>query len=214
MNNINFKITNINNLFYQGFRMDIYDELMSLVDDITDMGGTFQRSSMTNIDLSDKNLSECTNFNYAFGQNSNLTEVKFPNQEINSAINMGNVFIQCTSLVNLDMSSFDFENVTNVNSMFSGCSALTDFKSFENLGKGFTQTSKNFYAYQLSFNSCDLTHESLMSIINNLYDLNLAYDVANGGTLYTQQLTLGSTNLAKLTSAEIAIATNKGWTVS
>jgi hypothetical protein len=53
-----------------------------------------------------------------------------------------------------------------------------------------------------------------MNVINNLYDLNLTYDVANGGTLYTQKLTLGSTNLAKLTADEIAIATSKGWTVS
>ena len=56
-------------------------------------------------------------------------------------------------------------------------------------------------------------NESLMNVINNLYDLNLTYDVANGGTLYRQILRLGSTNLAKLTSDEIAIATNKGWDV-
>ena len=45
-------------------------------------------------------------------------------------------------------------------------------------------------------------------------DKHTSYDVANGGTLYTQQLVLGSTNMAKLTAEEIAIATNKGWTVS
>ena len=62
--------------------------------------------------------------------------------------------------------------------------------------------------------SSNLTYDSLMSVINNLYDLNLTYDVANGGTLYTQKFSVGSTNLAKLTAEEIAIATNKGWTVS
>ena len=50
-----------------------------------------------------------------------------------------------------------------------------------------------------------------MSIINNLYDLNLTYDVANGGTLYRQRVQLGSTNLAKLSEEEKEIATNKGW---
>jgi len=61
----------------------------------------------------------------------------------------------------------------------------------------------------------NLSHESLIDIITNgLYDLNLTYDVANGGKLYTQQLILGSTNMAKLTAEEIAIATNKGWSVS
>ena len=48
-----------------------------------------------------------------------------------------------------------------------------------------------------------------MNVINNLYDLNLTYNVANGGTLYTQSLNLGSTNKAKLTAEEIAIATAK-----
>ena len=45
-----------------------------------------------------------------------------------------------------------------------------------------------------------------MNVINNLYDL-----TANG--LSGQTLTLGSTNMAKLTADEIAIATNKGWTI-
>lgn len=54
-----------------------------------------------------------------------------------------------------------------------------------------------------------LTHESLMNIINNLYDLNLTYNVAGGGTLYTQKLVIGEENIAKLTADEIAIATAK-----
>ena len=53
-----------------------------------------------------------------------------------------------------------------------------------------------------------------MNVINNLYDLNITYDVANGGTLYTQSLVLGGTNLAKLTDEEKAIAINKGWSLS
>ena len=46
-----------------------------------------------------------------------------------------------------------------------------------------------------------------MNIINGLYD------IATKGC-NTQSLTIGSTNVAKLTAEEIAIATNKGWTVS
>ena len=81
------------------------------------------------------------------------------------------------------------------------------------MGKGYTTKNNNYYKLNLS--ACtSLTHESLMNVINNLYDLNLTYDVANGGTLYTQSLQLGADNIAKLTAEEIAIATNKGWTVS
>lgn len=46
-----------------------------------------------------------------------------------------------------------------------------------------------------------------MSVINGLYD------IASAG-VQPQKLVLGTTNLAKLSQAEIDIATNKGWTVS
>lgn len=52
----------------------------------------------------------------------------------------------------------------------------------------------------------ELTHDSLMNVINNLYDIK-SKGVKN------QRLQLGNTNKAKLTAEEIAIATNKGWNV-
>ena len=53
-----------------------------------------------------------------------------------------------------------------------------------------------------------LTKESLMSIINCLKD----YSEDTSGTKWV--CTLGTTNLAKLTDAEKAIATEKGWTLA
>jgi hypothetical protein len=52
-----------------------------------------------------------------------------------------------------------------------------------------------------------LTHDSLMNVINNLYDI-------KSKGCNTQQLVLGSTNLAKLTAEEINIAVEKGFSVS
>lgn len=51
-----------------------------------------------------------------------------------------------------------------------------------------------------------LTHDSLMSIINALKNYN--------GSGTTRTVTLGATNLAKLTDAEKAIATQKGWSLA
>lgn len=85
---------------------------------------------------------------------------------------------------------------------------LTYFGGFKDLGKAFaTGYSENYSSYTLNLSYFpNLTHESLMNIINKLYDL------ASAG-INPQKLTLGS-NLAKLTEEEIAIATNKGWNVS
>lgn len=52
--------------------------------------------------------------------------------------------------------------------------------------------------------STKLTHDSLMSIINAL----------ESKTEGTWTVTLGATNLAKMTDAEKAIATEKGWTLA
>ena len=51
-----------------------------------------------------------------------------------------------------------------------------------------------------------LTHDSLMSFINALKDYS--------GTATTKTITLGTTNLAKLTDSEKAVATQKGWTLA
>ncbi|MBQ9096942.1 MAG: hypothetical protein IJY55_00920, partial [Clostridia bacterium] len=52
----------------------------------------------------------------------------------------------------------------------------------------------------------NLTFDSLVSIILALKDYS--------GTSTTKTVTLGATNLAKLTDSEKAIATQKGWTLA
>lgn len=85
-------------------------------------------------------------------------------------------------------------------------SVLTSF-SFDNLAYSLetinVQLDWNF-AINLS-NSHLLKHDSIVNLLENLKDL-------TGDTAKT--LTLGSTNLAKLTDEEKAIATNKNWTLA
>ena len=91
----------------------------------------------------------------------------------------------------LDLSNLDIGHVTlGANTAFNNLPNVVDFK----FGSG--------WQYSTSFsNDRKLSRESLLSIINNL-------EVVSG-----QTLTLGSVNLAKLTDDDIAIATNKGWSV-
>lgn len=79
---------------------------------------------------------------------------------------------------------------------FVSCDSLTNLTIEGKIGQ-------NGFSVQWSNN---LTHDSLMSIINALQDKNSV-----GGTW---TVTLGTKNLAKLTDAEKAIATERGWTLA
>lgn len=174
-------------------------------------------NSVKSINITSFDTSKVTDMSYMFGSCFLLNDIDFSNFDTSNVTNIGYMFTNNYSLVDLDLSSFDLSKVNyGITNMFYACSGLTNLKSFKNLGKGYGNKGYNYNSYSLSLESCKkITYESLMDVITNgLYDLNLTYDVANGGLLYTQKLILGTTNLAKLTAEEIAIATAKGWTVS
>lgn len=90
------------------------------------------------------------------------------------------------------------ENTYLINSIFNSCSSLESV-IFEGV------IATNGLSVQWSEL---LSHESLMSIINCLADKS----ADTSGTVWT--VTLGDTNKAKLTTEELAIAEDKGWTVN
>ena len=104
-------------------------------------------------------------------------------------------FYKCTSLTYLDLSSIDASTVTDVSSIFYGCSSLSDFYPPSNI-----MISLDISA------SPNLTEDSINRIVAALYDYS--------NTTETYTLTIGSTNLAKMTDDEIAVATAKGWTIA
>lgn len=183
------KITSGYYLFAYEHRLDYMDEIITLLDNIT-------------------------NANYMFYYcQKNLTVA--PSFDTSNVETMNNMFSTTNKLTTIP--EYDMGKVNNVENMLRNTYALQNVGGFKDLGKAYTQTTSNYGVYKLGFytsGSVVLTYESLMNVINKLYDLNLTYDVANGGTLYTQSLVLGSKNLALLTAEEIAIATNKGWNVS
>lgn len=157
------------------------------------------------------NLKNTTSMNNMYTNCDELIEV--PNINSEKCKQYGNMFYQCRKLKTIG--TINAESAIGIFYILRYCNALENFGGLINLGKAFNSSSVNYNQYGLDLRDCKLlTHESLMNIINNLYDLNITYDVANGGTLATQQLNLTDVNIVKLTAEEIAIATNKGWTVS
>lgn len=90
------------------------------------------------------------------------------------------------------LDGFDFSECTSFEDAFTRCYRL------ENLRLGGGIVNSLYLAH-----SCCLTHESLLDVIDKLSQVESA-----------KTLTLGSVNKAKLTIEEIAIATQKGWTVA
>ena len=120
---------------------------------------------------------------------------------------MSYMFSSYTSLTTIPL--LNTSKVTNMNSTFFNCISLTTIGGFTNLGQAYETTQNaNYGNYTLDLSkSTKLTHDSLMNVINNLYDIKTKGCNA-------QQLILGTTNINKLTSEEIAIATSRGWNVS
>lgn len=235
------KVTDMENMFYYCTGLIELDISNFDTSNVTNMKNMFYRcTKLQKLDVSNFNTSKVTDMTYMFNYCENLQELDVSNFDTSNVTNMYFMFYGCSGLTkidvsnfntskvknasymfngnnftSLDLSNFNFESVNNIYDIIANNKFLTNFKSFKNLGKGYTRKTNNYSSYKLNLSTnTSLTKDSLLDVINNLYDLNISYNVAGGGTLYTQALTLGSTNLAKLTEEEIAIATNKGWNVS
>ena len=142
----------------------------------------------------------------------------FPQFDTSKVTNFYNMLSKCVSLKELPR--LDFSSAQDIRNITNGVYRYIKLGGFKDLGKGY-DTSKSAnnsdYALDISYGSTiespnslfstDIDHDSLMNVINDLYD------IANKG-VKTQQLVIGSRNLEKLTAEEIAIATNKGFSVS
>lgn len=134
------------------------------------------------------NTSKVTKTSLCFYKCQALTFI--PAIDTSSVTDAGGMFNSCGSLITVPQ--LDFSSLTNADLMFYRCPALTTLGGFLNLKTNLDLSS-----------STKLTHDSLMNVINKAADV----------TSSPKTLTLGSTNLAKLTTDEKAIATNKGWTL-
>ena len=124
---------------------------------------------------------------------------------------MRGAFVDCYSMHSLygpnDGDPIEAGGVDDISGAYMNKTALVNFGGLKDLGKAYTRSANNSYC-TFNISSCtNLSHDSLMNVINNLWDL-----AASGKN--AQKCVLGATNLAKLTAEEIAIATNKGWNVS
>ena len=177
-------------------------------------------SEYSNLDLLKVNVSECTDMRYFIEGNRGIKHVILSG-ESRKVKNMREAFATGTNKGTWGYDSalhtvenLYFDSCTNIYDLFYHDYNLENINGFYNLGMAFTQEQEYYDYYTLYLlDSTKLTHDSLMNVINGLFDLNITYKVAEGGTLYRQKIRLSSTSVAKLTNDEIAIATAKGWDI-
>ena len=188
------------------------DNVISFGDtsDVTNMGSMFSGcSNLTSVPLFD--TSKVTNMNSMFYNCYGLTSV--PLFDTSKVTNMDSMFHNCSKLTSVP--SFDTSKVTNMLYMFNNCLILTSVPSFDtskvtSMSSMFSACSKLKTIHMINIganldisSSTLFTREALLEIIGNLKTLTS-----------TKTLTMGATNLAKLTEEDKAIATNKGWTLA
>lgn len=155
---------------------------------ITDLKACLESNGVT-LDVSNlKTISQL------FGFCVNL--ITLPKIDISSATSNSGTFADCYALKTIDelvVSADTGHHSTN----FRNCESLENMIVTGTIGQ-------NGFNVQWSPN---LTHDSLMSIINCLADKS----GDTSGTVW--EVTLGETNIAKLTEEEKKIAENKGWVI-
>jgi len=199
--------------------------------------------NLKSVDLSNWDISKANSFANLFSGCPNLEtvnlNVKVKNTGNNISIN--NLFQNCSKLQSVDLRNF-VTNVSTADQLFNGCRSLetinmdgvnlgsidgqsTNYGSFRgvftycsnlvnltfgnNLGAAISSNT-SASQFQVDLTPCQLlTHDSLVDFLTKLADVS-----DKGAPAAATTVRLGSTNRAKLTAEEIAIATNKGWTVS
>ena len=172
----------------------------------TNLGGMFSGcSALTTIPQLD--TSNVTNVNDMFSGCSALTEL--PDLNLSKLTSFGSSYsswLRGTSKL-AKIGVIDCDSITNASYAMgeSTNNNLTDISGFRNLGKASSVSNTNgnyFMTY-----APNLTHQSLLNVFN------LLYDRASAG-LSILTIKMHANHLALLSDEDIAIATNKGWTIA
>ena len=125
-----------------------------------------------------------------FARLSTITRVPEIGKDL---INMSNAFSNCSNLVSIDKLNTSKTAECNCNNAFTGCPKL----EYVEFNEKFNPTSLNLSS------APKIKKECIVSLFNNLTTIK-----------NSKVITLGTTNLNKLTETEKAIATQKGWTLA
>ena len=189
---------------------------------VTKMDSMFYHCSSL-LTIPQLNTSKVTNMYNMFYNCDKL--ITIPQLDTSNVTNMSSMFSDCGNLITIPQ--LNTSNVTNISYMFRGCSRLVSVPLLDcgKVTSTYNILNPSYYGDHIYLTDMggfknlkvdldiqkapNLTVQSLMNVINNLYDFR-----ANGDSTTTRTLQIGTTNLNKLTDDQKAVATNKGWSLT
>ena len=159
---------------------------------------TFNSCTNLNLDTSSSSIitstttSKTTNMNNEFISNRSIRTIDMRNKDTSAVTTMTDFANGCYSLQSVNFTGCDLSAITNTNAnLFSTCPSLIELKGFV-----------HYQSFAIA-QSTLMPAENLVEVLTNLPTVSSA-----------KTITLGTTNKNKLIAEQIAIATEKGWTVA
>ena len=193
--------------------MNLVEIFTSIADAIRKKNGTdtkYKPSEMSNAinqleevkDYIDGDIAKDLNTDYLL----NRIILKVPYLDTSHMTTLSYAFQRCSRLEELQ--ELDASNLVNIINIFASCIKLKHFGGLKDLGKAYLPTeSSNYSYYTLNLTSTVLDYESIMNVINKVYDIR-SLGIAS------QTIRVSAEILALLSEADIAIANLKGWNIT
>ncbi len=194
-------VTNISYMFYESSKIVSLDLSNFNTSKVTTIYNIFSGcKTLSEINLVNWNTSNLLKMNYVFANCSGLTTIDLSNFDTTKVQTMDWLFYHCSGLTNANCSSFITTNVSSMSNIFNKCNSLEDLQ-FNDLGH-------NESCKEIDLTNCSkLTKESVLFLFEH------AFDRQSAGYSTPFNIKLHATTKALLTEDEIAIATNKGFTI-
>ena len=150
-------VTSMRNLFQMREEITFLDLSNWDTNNVTNMEQMLRGCySLASLNVSGFNTNHVITMAQMFSDCSALTSLDLSSFHTSHTNYMGWMFEGCKSLTSLDISNFDFSNVKNITNIFVFCDSLSNLKFGKNLD------------LSIKLDSCPLTHESVLSVINGL----------------------------------------------
>ena len=213
--------TSLLNCFQNCYSLTSIDTSSWTLNNCTTMAGCFWGcTSLTSIDTSSWTLNNCTSFFNCFQNCSSLTGIDTSGWALTNVTDFGQCFLSCSALTSLDATSWPLSATVSFSRTLESLYSLTSLmnlncQNITNMGSFYCPKLINFRFLNYGAREDYNTNITLGSQVVKADIIQLFGDLYDRATAGYSVLTIAITQAAsKFTADEIAVATNKGYTIT